>query len=91
MPIIGTCFFAVGASVIVNSVLSYLPDAFHTEIPAVMAGSDFMRFSFGTGFPLFAPAMYQKLGIQRAGTLLGCLGLGFVPIPFLFYFVGPSP
>ena len=87
MPIIGTCFFAVGALVIVNAVLSYLPDAFPTEIPSVMAGSAFMRFSFGAGFPLFAPAMYNRLGIQWAGTLLGCLGLVYVPIPFLFYFV----
>ena len=64
MPVIGTSWFAIGALVIVESVLSYLPDAFRTEIPSVMAGSAFMRFSFGTGFPLFAPAMYSTVGIQ---------------------------
>jgi MFS transporter, DHA1 family, multidrug resistance protein len=87
MPIIGTCFFAVGALIIVNAVLTYLPDAFPTEIPAVMSGNAFMRFSFGAGFPLFAGAMYKNLGIAWASSLLGFLGLAYVPIPFLFYFV----
>jgi MFS transporter, DHA1 family, multidrug resistance protein len=91
VPIIGTCWFAVGALVIVNAVLSYLPDAFPTEIPAVMAGSAFMRFSFGAGFPLFAPAMYANLGVHWASSLLGFLGLAYVPIPFLFYFVSHWP
>ncbi|KIX96881.1 uncharacterized protein Z520_07601 [Fonsecaea multimorphosa CBS 102226] len=88
VPIIGTCFFAIGALIIVNAVLTYLPDAFPTEIPSVMAGSAFMRFSFGAAFPLFAPAMYHNLGIHWASSLLGFLGLAYVPIPFLFYFFG---
>lgn len=91
MPLIGTGFFAIGALVVVNSVLTYLPDAFPTEIPSVMAGNAFIRFSFGAGFPLFAPAMYHNLGIHWASSLLGFLGLAFVPIPFAFYFVSPSP
>lgn len=46
-----------------------------------------MRFSFGAAFPLFAPAMYQALGIAWASTLLALLGCLFVPMPYAFYFV----
>jgi MFS transporter, DHA1 family, multidrug resistance protein len=70
-----------------NSVLNYLPDAYPEDMASVLAGNAFMRFSFGAGFPLFAPAMYHTLGIQWASTLLALLGCLFVPIPFAFYYV----
>jgi len=46
---------------------------------------DFMRSSFGAAFPLFAGAMFSKLGVGWASSLLGFLALLFVPIPFLLY------
>jgi len=42
----------------------------------------------GAGFPLFASAMYTKLGVGWASSLLGFLGLLFVPIPFVLYKYG---
>ena len=32
--------------------------------------------------------MFHKLGVNWAGSLLGFLGLAFMPIPFLFYIYG---
>jgi hypothetical protein len=58
---------------------------------SVMAGNTFIRSSFGAAFPLFAPAMYNILGIHWASTLLAMLGVLFVPIPFAFYFVSLLP
>lgn len=49
------------------------------------AGNDFMRSSFGAAFPLFAPAMYHKLGVDWASSLLGFLSIAFIPIPFVLY------
>lgn len=49
------------------------------------AGNDFMRSSFGAGFPLFATAMYNKLGVGWASSLLGFLAIAFIPIPFILY------
>jgi len=70
-----------------NGVLNYLPDAYPNDMASVMAGNAFVRFCFGAGFPLFAPAMYKNLGIEWASTLLALLGVVFVPIPFAFYYV----
>lgn len=70
-----------------NGVLNYLPDAYPNDTASVMAGNAFVRFCFGAGFPLFAPAMYKNLGIEWASTLLALLGVVFVPIPFAFYYV----
>lgn len=61
MPIIGSGFFSVGASLLFNAVLNYLADAYPNYVASVLAGNDIMRSSFGAGFPLFATAMYRKV------------------------------
>jgi MFS transporter, DHA1 family, multidrug resistance protein len=88
MPIIGSAFFPVGAFLLFNSVLSYLGDAYPKYVASVFAGNDLVRSAFGAGFPLFANAMYKRLGLGWASSLLGFLSIGFIPIPFLLYFYG---
>lgn len=85
MPIIGTSFFSMGAFFLFNSVLNYLPDAYPEYAASVLAGNDLMRSSFGAGFPLFASAMYHRLGVNWASSLLGFLSIVFIPIPFVLY------
>ena len=58
MPIIGSAFFSIGAILLFNSVLNYLPDAYPEYAASVLAGNDFFRSMFGAGFPLFAGAMW---------------------------------
>lgn len=90
MPIIGSGFFAVGTFLLFNSVLNYLPDAYPEYAASVLAGNDFMRSSFGAGFPLFATAMYKNLGVGWASSTLGFLSIVFIPIPFLLYRYGEA-
>ena len=40
------------------------------------------------GFPLFARQMFNGLGIQWAGTLLGCFAVLMIPIPIAFWRYG---
>ncbi|KAK0104487.1 hypothetical protein ONS95_004776 [Cadophora gregata] len=88
VPIIGSSFFTIGAFLLFNSVLNYLGDAYPEYAASVLAGNDFFRSSFGAGFPLFAGAMYKKLGVAWASSLLGFLSIAFIPIPFVLYFYG---
>ncbi|KAK3626500.1 GTPase-activating protein [Elasticomyces elasticus] len=90
VPIIGTSFFTIGTFLLFNSVLNYLPDAYPEYAASVLAGNDFMRSSFGAGFPLFASAMYNKLGVGWASSLLGFLAIAFIPIPFVLYKYGAT-
>ncbi|KIW18649.1 hypothetical protein PV08_02938 [Exophiala spinifera] len=85
MPIIGSGFFSVGAFLLFNSVLNYLADAYPAYAASVLAGNDFFRSSFGAGFPLFATAMYQKLGVGWASSTLAFIAIAFIPIPFLLF------
>lgn len=88
VPIIGSGFFTVGAFLLFNCVLNYLGDAYPEYAASVFAGNDFIRSSFGAGFPLFAGAMYNRLGVAWATSLLGFLSIAFIPIPFVLYFYG---
>ncbi|KAJ4350693.1 GTPase-activating protein [Ascochyta clinopodiicola] len=88
VPIIGTSFFGMAAFSLFNAVLPYLSDAYPDNVASVLAGNDLMRSAFGAGFPLFANAMYMRLGIDWASSLLGFLGIAFIPIPFLLYKFG---
>lgn len=88
MPIIGSSFFSVGAFLLFMSVLSYLGDAYPKYVASVYAGNDLVRSSFGAAFPLFANAMYHRLGVGWASSLLGFLSILFIPIPFVLYYYG---
>ena len=88
MPIIGSAFFGVGALLLFNSVLNYLGDAYPDYAASVLAGNDLFRSGFGAGFPLFATAMYNNLGVGWASSLLGFLAIVFIPIPFVLLIYG---
>ncbi|KAI9713845.1 MAG: hypothetical protein M1820_000575 [Bogoriella megaspora] len=88
MPIIGSGWFSIGAFLLFNSVLNYLPDAYPDYAASVLAGNDFFRSSFGAGFPLFATAMYNNLGVDWASSTLAFLAIAFIPIPFVLYMIG---
>ena len=55
-----------------------------------MAANVMLRSTFAAGFPLFTRQMFQNMGVQWAGTLLGCLAAVMIPIPFTLRVYGPS-
>lgn len=68
--------------------LNYLIDAFLMFAASAIAANTFMRSIFGAVFPLFARQMIEGMGIQWAGTLLGCVAAVMVPLPVIFYLKG---
>lgn len=68
--------------------LNYLIDAYLMFAASAIAANTFLRSLAGAGFPLFATYMFNGMGIQWAGTLLGCVALVLVPIPVVFYYYG---
>ncbi|KAF4549583.1 MFS-type transporter-like protein 37 [Elsinoe fawcettii] len=68
--------------------LNYLIDAYLMFAASAIAANTFLRSIFGAIFPLFARQMIDGMGIQWAGTLLGCVALVFAPVPVYFYLRG---
>ncbi|KAN0112817.1 MFS multidrug transporter-like protein [Hyaloscypha variabilis] len=68
--------------------LNYLVDAYLMFAASAIAGNTFLRSLAGAGFPLFSQYMFKALGVNWAGTLLGCVALCLVPIPVAFLIYG---
>lgn len=56
---------------------------------SVFAANTILRSAVGACFPLFSRQMFVNLGVQWAGTLLGCLSAIMIPIPLGFILLGP--
>ncbi|KAK9431225.1 major facilitator superfamily domain-containing protein [Lipomyces doorenjongii] len=88
VPTISGIFTGMGLISIFLSALNYIIESYLMFAASAVAANTFLRSGFGAGFPLFAGAMFKTLGVQWAGTLIGCIALILVPVPVLFYLYG---
>ena len=61
---------------------------YHRSAASAIAANTFLRSLAGAIFPLFAQYMFNAMGVNWAGTLLGCVAAVLVPIPVVFYLYG---
>ncbi|KAI0829409.1 MFS general substrate transporter [Trametes gibbosa] len=87
-PIIGSIPFGSGVYYIFTGVFTYLVTAYRPIAASAMAANSAVRSSFAAVFPLFAGAMYHRLGTVGATALLAGLLTLMAPLPFIFYRIG---
>ncbi|KAL2865019.1 MFS transporter [Aspergillus lucknowensis] len=68
---------------------NYIVDCYPTLAASTIAANTILRSALGCAFPLFSRQMMENLGVQWAGTLLGCLAAAMIPIPVGFQVYGP--
>lgn len=89
VPIIGTAFFGFGFIWIVMPTQLYMVDAFGPEAAAsALAANAILRLLFAAFIPLAGPSLYANLGLGWGNSVLGFIGLAFLPVPLLFYRYG---
>lgn len=88
-PTAAGVFIGFGILCIFLQCFNYLIDSYLTFAASVFAANTILRSMVGAGFPLFTRQMFDNLGVQWAGTLLGCLSAIMVPIPLGFMAFGP--
>ncbi|KAJ7624144.1 major facilitator superfamily domain-containing protein [Mycena rosella] len=89
VPIIGSVPFGTGMFYAFTATFTYLVTAYRPIAASAMASNSAMRSAFAAAFPLFAGAMYGKLGTVGATALLAGLTTLMAPLPFIFYRLGP--
>ena len=80
-PIIGSIPFGTGIILVYTAVFTYLVTAYRPIAASAMAANSALRSAFAAAFPLFAPAMYHRLGTVGATALLGGLTTMMAPLP----------
>lgn len=89
MPNIGAFILCVGLIMSYNCIQNYVIDAYGLYAASAIAAVATTRSVFGFAFPLWAPYMYDSLGIGWGNSLLGFLGLVIgVPAPWALWFYG---
>ncbi|EIM86273.1 MFS general substrate transporter [Stereum hirsutum FP-91666 SS1] len=88
VPILGSIPFGAGTYFIFTSVFTYLVVAYRPVAASALASNSVMRLGFAAVFPLFANAMYARLGTVGATALLAGLTTLMAPCPFVFYKIG---
>lgn len=84
LPILGSIPFGTGIYFVFDSVFTYLVTAYRPIAASAMASNSFMRSTFAAVFPLFAHAMYRRLGTVGATALLAGLTTLMAPLPYVF-------
>lgn len=87
-PIIASVPFGAGIYFVFTSTFTYLVTAYRPIAASAMASNSALRSAFAAAFPLFAGAMYNKLGTVGATALLAGLATIMAPLPFIFYRIG---
>jgi hypothetical protein len=82
-PIIASIPFGAGVYFVFTSVFTYLVTAYRPIAASAMASNSAMRSTFAAAFPLFAGAMYHRLGTVGATALLAGLTLMMAPLPWV--------
>lgn len=90
VSILATYFYGVGQVVVFNAVQNYYIDAFSAYAASAIAGGSLFRSLVGGVVPLFAPAMFERLGYGWGISVFGFVALAIAPSPLLFYFYGES-
>lgn len=86
--ILATYFYGIGQVIVFNAVQNYYIDAFSAYAASAIAGGSLFRSLVGGVVPLFAPAMFDKLGYGWGISVFGFVALLIAPSPLLFYFYG---
>ncbi|CAK9442081.1 uncharacterized protein LODBEIA_P58460 [Lodderomyces beijingensis] len=90
VPTIGAFFIGNGLMAIFLPTMNYVIDCYLFIAATALAANTFVRSSVAAAFPLFARQMFVNLTIKWASTLVGCLALLMIPLPFLFYRYGAA-
>lgn len=90
VPDIGCAILAMGLIISFQSSQAYIVDAYTAQYAASAAAvGAFLRTMCGFSFPLFAPKLYDSLGLGWGNSLLAFLTLGLALMsPVLLWFFG---
>ncbi|KAL5042511.1 hypothetical protein BDW71DRAFT_200551 [Aspergillus fruticulosus] len=89
MPILGTFFFGFGFLWVMMPTQLYMVDAFGPEAAAsALAANAVLRLLAAAFLPLAGPSLYTNLGLGWGNSVLGFIGVAFIPVPFFFHRYG---
>ena len=88
IPTAGLTLIGFGVFAVYFSVSTFLIDAYEKYAASALAAATFGRGIFSAALPLASQAMFARLGIRWASTLLGGVALALSAVPLLLVWKG---
>jgi predicted MFS family arabinose efflux permease len=86
--IAATYFYGIGQVMILNTCQNYYIDSFEKYAASAIAAGAAFRSILGGVTPLFAPAVFEKLGYGWGVSVFAFLSVVIAPAPLVFYRYG---
>lgn len=83
VPTVAGAFIGFGLIGIFLPCLNYIIESYLLLAASAVAANTFLRSAFGACFPLFAGYMFNNMGTNWAGLLLGLFAAALVPVPII--------
>lgn len=80
--------YGIGQVTILNTTQNYYIDSFEKYAASAIAAGTVFRSVIGGLIPLFAPAMFEKLGYGWGISVFAFLSVAVAPAPLVFYYHG---
>ncbi|KAK5704727.1 hypothetical protein LTR17_021641 [Elasticomyces elasticus] len=85
----GAAVLGCGIILSTQAMQQYIMESYREYVASGAAASQFLRSIFGFCFPLFAPALYMRLGYGTGNTTIALVFLALgIPAPFILWFFG---
>lgn len=88
VPTVSGIFTGYGLMGLFVPSINYIVDAYLFFAASAMASLTFLRSLMGAASPLFAVYMFEGIGLNWSGLILGLVALALAPVPFLFAIYG---
>lgn len=90
VPMLAGLPFGIGFLLLFMALMNYMADAYGVYSASALAAASCSRSICGAVLPLATGAMYSRLGVQWATSLLGFLSVGTAVLPWVFIWCGES-
>ena len=90
VPVIAVGAATIGIFSIYLATFNYLADCYGQYASSAIAGQSLCRNLIGGAAPLYTEAMYRRLGIGPASSLLGGIAALLTLVPWVLAFKGPE-
>lgn len=87
-PAIALCLASMGIYSVYLATFNYLADFYQGYASSALAAQSCCRNLLGGVFPLVTLPLFENLGIERAGSLLGGIAFGLTFVPWVLVFFG---
>lgn len=87
-PAVALCLASMGIYSVYLATFNYLADFYQGYASSALAAQSCCRNLLGGVFPLVTLPLFENLGIERAGSLLGGIAFGLTFVPWVLVFFG---